>query len=136
MLRDPSSTYHSFLANKSAKRIFHVLKEERERGGERERAATVDRGVTMDQRFQLPARSTVYPFPLPSSVPVDFLKATRLARGYNSCRFGPRSTARTDVRVGIRLPFTERHERREREKANISEGAGTTGVSRCATGKV
>lgn len=100
-----TSAHHDFL-NKSAKRIFHDRKRERERH-------ECDGGRRCHHGSTIPTPSGVCPpsiRPLAPHVPVNFLKATRLARGYNSRRFGPRSTAGTDVRVGIRLPFTARHE--------------------------
>lgn len=67
--------------------------------------------------------STTYPslsFSLSRShVLVDFLKARRLARGYNSRRFGPRSTAGTDVRAeyDFRSPRDARPESEHRTAA-------------------
>lgn len=98
-------------SNKSAERIFHV----RKKGGEeKDRERGKRDGGRCHHGSTISAPSGVCPpsiHPLSPAVPVNFLKATRLARGYNSRRFGPPSTAGTDVRVGIRLPFAARHGR-------------------------
>lgn len=118
-------------SNKSAERISPARRKSGRKGKGREASerarARADGGrchhgstiSTPRQRL-----STTYPslsFSLSlARVLVDFLKARRLARGYNSRRFGPRSTAGTDVRAeyDFRSPRDARPESEHRTAAD------------------
>lgn len=114
-------------SNKSAERISPARRKSGRKGKGREASerARADggrchHGSTISTPGSVcPPPILLFPFPSLAHVLVDFLKARRLARGYNSRRFGPRSTAGTDVRAeyDFRSPRDARPESEHRTAA-------------------